>query len=60
MRKYKIVWKAAESSEQTDTYVVVDVPSGEVLSQHESGAEARAAVRRYECADARRRLRDIP
>ena len=60
MRKYKIVWRAAEHPEQADTYVVVDVPSGEVLSQHESSAEARAAVRRYESADAKRRLRDIP
>jgi len=60
VRKYKIVWRAAEHPEQADTYVVVDVPSGEVLSQHESSAEARAAVRRYESADAKRRLRDIP
>ena len=60
MRKYKIVWKAAEHPEQTDTYVVVHVPSGEVLSQHESSAEARAAVRQYESANAKRRyLKDI-
>jgi hypothetical protein len=60
MRKYKIVFKAAEPPEQDDTYVVVYVPSGEVLSQHESSVEARDAVRRYECADAKRRLRGIP
>ena len=53
--KYKIVRKAAEYPEQADTYVVVDVPSGEVLSQDESLAEARAVVRRYESADAKRR-----
>jgi len=54
MKKYQIVWKAAEHPEQAHTYVVVDVPSGEVLSQHESSAEARAAVRRFESADAKR------
>jgi len=46
MRKYKIVSKAAVA--QADVYAVVHVPSGEVLSQHESSAEARAAVCRYE------------
>jgi hypothetical protein len=60
IREYKIVRKAAEYPEQADTYVVVDVPSGEVLSQHESTAEARAAVRKYESADAKRRyLKDL-
>jgi hypothetical protein len=59
MRKYKIVCNAAEA--QTDMYALVYVPSGEVLSQHKSSAEARAAVRQYESADTKRRyLRDIP
>ena len=47
--------KAAECPEQADTYVVVYVPTGEVMSQHESTAEAIAVVRRYESADAKRR-----
>jgi len=60
MSKYKIACKAVEYG-QAETYVVADIPSGEVLSKHESLAEARAAVRRYESADAKRRyLRDIP
>ena len=54
MRRYKIVCKAAEYPEQAGTYVVVDVPSGEVPSQYESLAELRAVVRRYESADAKR------
>ena len=53
MSKYKIACKAVEYG-QAETYVVVDMPSGEVLSKHESLAEARAAVRRYESADAKR------
>ena len=58
--KYKIVRNAADYSEQADTYVVVDVPSGDVLSQHESTAEARAVVRKYESTDAKRRyLKDL-
>jgi hypothetical protein len=61
MRRYKIVCKAADYPGQADTYVVVYVPSGEVLSQHESLAEARAVVGRYESADAKRRyLKDLP
>ena len=60
MSKYKIACKAIEYG-QADTYVVVDVPSGEVLSQHESLTEARGVVRRYESADAKRRyLKDLP
>ena len=60
IRKYKIVRKAAAYPEQADIYMVVDVPSGEVLSQHESLDEARAAVRKYESADAKRRyLKDL-
>jgi len=59
MRKYQIVWKAAEHPE-ADTYMVVYVPSGEVVSHHDSRTEAGAAVRRYESADAKRRLKDIP
>jgi hypothetical protein len=60
IRKYKIVGKAAEYPEQADTYVVVDAPSGEVLSQHESLDAARAAVRKYESADSKRRyLKDL-
>ena len=55
MRRYKIICKAAKYPGQADTYVVVYVPSGEVLSQHESLAEARAVVRRHESADAKRR-----
>ena len=55
MSKYKIVCKAAECPEQADTYVVLYVPTGEVLSQHESTAEARAVVRRHESTDAKRR-----
>ena len=58
MRKYKIVSNAAEA--QADIYAVVYVPSGEVVSHHDSRTEAGAAVRRYESADAKRRLRDIP
>ena len=57
IRKYKIVRKAAEYPERADTYVVVDVPSGEVLSQHESPAEARAVVRKLQSADAKRYLK---
>ena len=61
MRQYKIVCKVAENPGQADTYVVIDVPSGEALSQHESLTEARVVVRRYECADAKRRyLKDLP
>ena len=48
MRKYKIVWRAAEYPGQASTYVVVDMQSGEVVSQHDSKTKARAAVRRYE------------
>ena len=60
MRKYKIVCMAAEYPEQADTYLVIYVPSGEVLSQHESWAEARAVVRRHESVDAKRRyLQDL-
>jgi len=58
--KYKIVCMAAYP-EQADTYLVIYVPSGEVLSQHESWAEARAVVRRQESADVKRRyLKDLP
>jgi hypothetical protein len=56
MRRYKIVCKAADYPGQADTYVVVYVPSGEVLSQHESPAEARAVVRKLQSADAERYL----
>jgi len=59
MSKYKIAYKVAEYG-QADIYVVIDMPSGEVRSKHVSFAEARAAVHRYESADAKRRyLRDI-
>lgn len=54
MRKYKIAWKAAKHPEKADTYVIVHMPSGEVVSQHETSAEARAAIRQYESADAKR------
>ena len=53
MRKYKIVSNAAEA--EADAYAVVHAPSGEILSQHESTAEAQTAVRRYESAEAKRR-----
>ena len=42
---------AHERPEQANTYVVLYVPTSEVISQHESMAEARAVVRRYESAD---------
>ena len=58
MKKYKIVSNAAEA--QADAYAVVYAPSGEVVSHHDSKTEAGAAVRRYESADAKRRLRDFP
>ena len=58
MKKYKIVNHAAEA--RADAYAVVYVLSGEVVSHHDSKTEARAAVRKYESADAKRRLRDIP
>jgi len=58
MKKYKIINHAAEA--RADAYAVVYVPSGEVFSHHDSKTEAGAAVRKYESADAKRRLRDIP
>ena len=59
MKKYKIVSSAAEA--QANAYAVVYVPTGEVVSRHESRTEALAAVRRYESADAKRRyLKDLP
>jgi len=61
MRKYQIVSNAAEAEAHADACAVVHAPSGEVLSQHESTVEARAAVRKYESADAKRRyLKDLP
>jgi hypothetical protein len=50
---YKIIRKAAEYP-AVDTFTVIDVASCDSLSHHESEAKARAAVRRYERADARR------
>jgi hypothetical protein len=52
---YKIVRKAAEYPAVSDTFTVIDVASCDSLSHHESEAEARAAVRRYEQADTRRK-----
>jgi hypothetical protein len=47
--------KAAEYPAVLDTFTVIDVASCDSLSHHESEAEARAAVRRYEQADTRRK-----
>jgi len=59
MRKYKIVCNDAAA--QADSYAVVYVPGGEVVSHHDSRTEAGAAARRYESADAKRRyLNGLP
>jgi hypothetical protein len=52
---YKIVRKAAEYPAVADTFTVIDVASCDSLSHHESEAEARAAVQRYEQAGTRRK-----
>jgi hypothetical protein len=56
---YKIIRKAAEYP-AVDTFTVIDVGSCDSLSHHESEAKARAAVRRYERADARQGGGQIP
>jgi hypothetical protein len=55
---YKIVRRAAQYPAAADTWTVIVVDSCESLSHHESEAEARAAIRRYVSADARRRRQE--
>jgi hypothetical protein len=54
MTKYRI----EEDGQAVPTFVVVYLPTNENLSHHESMAEARAAVRRYQAADTRREQLD--
>jgi hypothetical protein len=46
MKRYKIVCNIAAYG--SDTYTVVEVNSRKSISRHDSEAEARAAIRRYE------------
>lgn len=50
MTKYRI----EEDGQAIPTFIVVYLPTNENLSHHENMSEARAAVKRYEAADARR------
>lgn len=54
---YVIVRNVAQYPAVADTWTVVYFPTHENLSHYESESEARAAVRRYKDADARRPTR---
>jgi hypothetical protein len=54
MTEYKIIRSNAQYPAVFDTWTVIVVEGSEAISHHESEAEARAAIKRYQAADRRR------